>query len=483
MDNSAGPASIAMEFKSLASGPWVRRTFYLLLAAAELYIIVGQAQTEDLLWVPVALGLIAAFTLLMFWWPYGALLGLVASQLFSHYYILVNGWKLRPEHAVAVAAAAIFVLRVLFRRHRTDRATIFDYLLAGFLVLNYLSSAFFSVDAPRSLRWALLTNLAVLPYFLVRFSGSGQRYVTRIFRYVLWLGLFEAAYGILGLLLWHFSGIAAGVELNHYVGMTSVRGTMYFSAAFGGYTACCSVMFLALWLFGEGRRRPRYAMGALVTCIAALASLGRGEILGLLAGVIFISYLAVRRKVVSRGKLLSMGVAAVLLLSAILVASVGPFIAARFRNLGGQSESIRGRVLEVLVALPGIEQHPLLGNGTNSSKLLADEGGPLYRSLTGGSYLELFLPRVLYDTGAVGLGLFGTLIVLLWRRTRKVIRRLGRRELSLLAAMTAVVLVELVASQLEDPTLMGFPWLFLGLFVSVLLDYERTLSSRGRLCR
>ena len=485
------PPEILALISASPSREWSRfiRVLFWVAVAFDVVVTVWMAWGEDLEWVPYLLGGLALLLLVSLRWPLNGFIALMLATAIPHYPLQLNGWNARADHFAAAAIIAIWVLGAPFRNaQRPLRWITVDYLLAAYVLSNYLSSVLMSPERLLSLRWAVLTSLVVLPYFFIRVLAVRYGYVGRVFRYFLTVGVLAAAYGIFCFLLHRIFGTTLGVELDKYApGIPGYYGSLYDSNNFGIYSASCSIMFLALYLFGKESYRRRCGFAFLITAIAMVISLARAAMLGFTISAVFLGYLAVRRGILSRRavfRLAALGSAGLLIASF----AVGSQVGSRFSLIAGDNlaadSSVRGRVVEDLVAAEDISVHPILGNGTGSFHILfrAEDFKGIYASLEGADYsltdVENLPLRVLHDTGVIGFALFSAVFVFLALRIRKLIKQPSGEALPMLFALTAATLLDLVAFQFSDESLLAFFWIHVGLLVSfvILLEAENAVD-------
>jgi len=148
---------------------------------------------------------LVAFGAVLTRWPYGALLTVVVASVTPRFFVELFGWKARPEHfAVVIISLAAFVWH--FRSNREMRLEKLDYWVLAYIAMNYFSSAFGSSSPANTMRWALLSNLAVVPYFLIRLLVRDAETLRKAFQILLAVGIAESAYGILCYLSHHALG-------------------------------------------------------------------------------------------------------------------------------------------------------------------------------------------------------------------------------------------------------------------------------------
>ena len=177
-------------------------------------------------WSIALVGVAAVLLLTVTRWPYGALLVLIGMSAMPRFFVEIFGWNARPEH-FAVAIVSVAVGLWLLRHKREMRLEKLDYWVVAYVVINYASSAFGSSVPSATLRWALMNNLAILPYFLIRLLIRDLETLGRAFRILLSVGIAESAYGILCYVSHHVLGTVAGMDTGYVSGRH--LGTLWFA--------------------------------------------------------------------------------------------------------------------------------------------------------------------------------------------------------------------------------------------------------------
>jgi O-antigen ligase len=121
--------------------------------------------------------------------------------------------------------------------------------------------------------------------------------------------------------------------------------------------------------------------------------------------------------------------------------------------------SVRARFDSLQDAWPGIEAHPILGNGAGSFAVghQDSKGNP--------GWLPNLESHVLYDSGLIGLACWlGGVAGLIWASGRVLLRGKETEEfqwttLGLLGALAAL----LMAFQVTEGSWLAFPWVYVGL--------------------
>jgi O-antigen ligase len=129
------------------------------------------------------------------------------------------------------------------------------------------------------------------------------------------------------------------------------------------------------------------------------------------------------------------------------------------------------RIVQVSSAFEEVLKHPMLGGGTSSFQLAFDWQA-LGEEWEDQGWIGNTEMRVLHDTGIVGLVIFVTFLVSLFRRSRKALKLESN---PVLVALLASALVYCISFQATEGTLLAFPWVHLGLIgcaISVLFTPE-----------
>ncbi len=242
--------------------------------------------TEDLsrigLLLAGVIGAIGLVAIVHSRFPLGALGVLVASAAMPRFAGTLLGLHVRAEH-VAIGLVVLMVAVEVSRRRLQPRFELktFDYFLIAYIALNFLTSAVTSPEPRMTLRWAALSALAMIPYFLMRILVRNEGTLYKALHVMLWAGLAEAVYGILTFLSHLAFGTTLGIELEQYGFTSGTYGTQYETNLFGSYTACCAIMFLALFVLSDRPGRRWYGWGFAITLVAAIVSLTRSVLAAL----------------------------------------------------------------------------------------------------------------------------------------------------------------------------------------------------------
>lgn len=424
------------------------------------------ALDEDLAWMGwVTVGALLIF-LTAIRWPYGALGVLIGMSAMPRFFVEVFGWKARPEH-FAVVIVSLVVCIWLLRSKRKLRLEALDYWLLAYVAMNYVSSALGSPSPSETLRWALMNNLSVLPYFLIRLLVRDAETFRKAFRMLLAVGIAESVYGILCYLSHHAFGTNTGMEIGQYLSdVAAPYGSLVEANLFGAYTGCAAVLALAIYLIAD--RRLGYLICFFAATLASVLSFSRAALAALVVAAAWVCWQARHAREVRRSRAPTL-VLAVGLILLIVMPVVGGVVQERFASLFTQGrlgeESAIGRLIEAQEALQEFSEHRLFGTGTASLQLSFDWSKYLPEWSDHLGWVGNVTVRILHDTGLLGMIAFlGFLGSLGWKI------RLGLRKRSrqtpMLVALSAGALLYAVSFQATDATLSAFPWVHLGFLAS-----------------
>jgi O-Antigen ligase len=435
---------------------------------------------EDLSWVTWVIGVVTVVLLTLIRWPYGALFVLIGLSAMPYFYVEVFGWKARPEHfAVAVVFTAVCVW--LLRHKQKIRLEKIDYWVLAYVAINYASSAFASPQPSATLRWALMNNLAVLPYFLIRLLVRDMETLGKGFRILLAVGIAESSYGILCYASHYVFGTSTGIGIGQYLaGISAPYGSLFEPNLFGAYTGFYAVLFLALYLFGE-----QHHLGSLicfiVASLATALSLSRAALIALVIASGWVFWTVRRNKVVRHNKqafLLSL-FALLLVLGSTLVSGVVQRRFSSLYNQGLDEETAATRYIVIAEALKDVPSHLLLGNGTASLQLSYEWTN--YSPEWAGERVSVanVLVRIVHDTGLLGLTAFLAFLVSLWSKSRRSLREQDSQGLPMLVGLSAGTLLYAISFQSTDGTILAFCWVQVGFLASAAILMNRSTNSSG----
>jgi hypothetical protein len=421
---------------------------------------------EDVGWIAGATAALIVILLTAVKWPYGAFVVLFAMSAGSLFQFEISGWNAHPEH-IAIGLISIAFIVSIFLRKASIRLDTPGYWILGYVAVTVFSSAFASPDPASTLRWALQSFLAILPYFFIRALVRDGSVLKNTFYILLAVGFAESCYGIAAYLSYQVFGTTFGMALSQYGDVAVPYGTILEPNLFGAYTAASAVGFLALFNAWE-RRRGLALTGFLVTTVAVFLSFSRAALFAL---VVVAGWMFLRAKPSGnrgRTKKLTFVVAGVALLAVTLGAtSAGGILQQRFAELissGLADDTALLRYATILEALKDIPGHLVVGNGANSLQLTSNLG----HFITGedrATWVGILPIRVLHDAGIIGLVMLAGFFVSLWLSVRSGLRNKVRHS-AILPGLWAGTLVYCITFQATDGTALAFSWIHFGLLAS-----------------
>ena len=434
---------------------WLCATEGVGLAGWAVTIVIGGAL---LVFAIVAIGSVGGFALL------------AISSVMPRITWEVGNYHIHPEYVAT--ALVIFVVGAKRLAGRGVKFQIIpaDLPLLAYAVVSLLVSTFMSPEPSRTLRWAALSVIALLPYFILRHLITEYKEVVRCWRLLVTIGIMESLFGVLCFLSNRLFGTQIGVEADQYGAIPGTFGTHFEANLFGAYSACCAVMCASAYLFDDHARRRLYAGGFLIASLATVISLSRAPILALLIMLGFVMWVARKKVRVSFGTAVKWAVV-VCTLAAVLSRVVYPLLEARFSTLDMSDllsdETTMSRFIQDAAAIEGIRSHPLLGTGTSSLQLffdLSDVYGSQAADTAGrGAWVGNTTIRVLHDTGILGsLTLLAFFVILIASMLKQAHRSEGT-QLAMLTSLALGFFVYVITFQATDGTMLSFFWVHLGL--------------------
>jgi O-antigen ligase len=407
-------------------------------------------------------------------WPYGAVIVLIASSVTSRFFIEIFGWKARPEH-FAVTLISIIVGVWLLRHRGEVRLENLDYWVLAYVALNYFSSAFRSSEPSATLRWAVQNNLAVLPYFLIRFLVRDVGTLRKAFRVLLAVGLAESAYGIFCFASHHTFGTNIGMDWQYFGDVAAPYGSLFEPNLFGAYAASCAILFLSLYL-GNGRHRMAYMAGFVATSLATVLSLSRAVLIAFVFALLWMVQKA--RQANTRWRVIIL-VPAVALLLLLIATPIRAVLQERFANLISQGlteETTITRYVAMAAALQDIPAHPLLGSGTASFQLSFDWAKFVPEWTNAPNWIGNVVVRILHDIGLIGLILVLGFLFSIWRQVRQNLRQ-RTQETPILLGLWSGTLLYCITFQATDGSMLAFTWVHLGFLASAAILIKGSMQN------
>jgi O-antigen ligase len=427
-----------------------------------------------------ALAVIAAILVpvALFWLgksPQVAITALLVASAVPRIFIDIGGLKARPEHIIS----GLMICTIPFvwkKREQPVRWILPDYFLLAYVFLNFFSSAFASVAPSQTTKWAAQQVLAILPYFWLRVLITDRASFRWAFRTLLWVGAATCIYAIVAFYSYIFFKTAFGVEVEQY-GMeggsvAATYGLQFEANILGAYGAALFAMMLVMYL--HVRRRAYLIGGIFCGMITVAVSLSRAALGAAFLALMVTGFVAWRRKLLDRKVVFHV---AAVSLSALLL--VGPFVLSHYTERFSTVDisdptadpNTLTRAVQTISAVDEVTKHPVFGGGTASFQLAFnwESFGTEWQDQGWISNTEL---RVLHDTGVAGLLVFLAFLVVLVRRSFKVLKR--EFSVELLALLLSGVVYS-ITFQATEGTLLAFPWVQLGLIgcaVTLFSDQE-----------
>jgi O-antigen ligase len=450
------------------------RRIEVVAAVAVILLLCRVALEENLAWIGWVTAGVGLVFLTATRWPYGALFVLIGMSAMPRFLVEIFGWNARPEHfAIMIVLLALGISRLALKSKIKLETP--DYWVLAYVGMNYFSSAFASSSPSDTLRWAVLNNLAVLPYFLIRFSVRDVETLRKAFRILLAVGIVESGYGILCYLSHHLLGTTTGMEIGQYLtDVAAPFGSLDEANVFGAYTGCAAVLALAVYLIGE--HRLGYLICFFVGSLAMVLSFSRAALIAVVVAAGWVCWQArhARERQRRRTGALVLAVGLILL---IVVPMVGGVVQQRFADLFSEGrlgeQTTIGRLIEAQEALQDFSEHRLIGSGTSSLQLSFDWGKYVANMRGDRTWIGNITIRILHDIGLLGMvtaiGFVGSLG---WKIRLGLRRRTSATPI--LVALSAGALLYAISFQATDATLDGFPWIHLGFLASAAILTERS---------
>ena len=448
------------------------------LITAETLLLSWLVATESLAPIGwIALGILSAALLLTMAsvrWPLGALLLLTICSAMPRFAVVVLGLHLRAEHLAILAVTCLFAGRTLsVRRLPNFRLRKFDYALIAYIALNFITSALTSPEPRLTLRWAVLNAIVIGPYFLIRLLVTDEEKLHRAFHILLGVGAAEAAYGIFCFFSNHLLHTSFGLETEQYGSIPGTYGTQYEANLFGSYTGACAIMFFACFLMGRESSRGKYRLGLAVTILGAIVSLARSVYLAFPIALLFVLWIAFKKRQFQLKRLIPLAVGAGLTLAVLSPFMLG-FVRERFSTINptelASDPTALTRIVQMAVAAEDVRAHPLLGTGTASFQLFFDWDDyiPEMKGTEdqGGGWVGNTPLRILHDTGLIGLVVFLLFLAWLGSAVYKA-GKLGSPPIKIiLIALSSGLFLFAITFQATEATILAFTWVHFGLLAA-----------------
>lgn len=392
---------------------------------------------------------------------------LIAGTAASHYIMPIFGLNVGLEH-LAVAVLCIALPVWLKRDPQRPCWNIIDGLLVLYVLLNFFSSVFISVDPRQNGKWAVQQAVVILPYFLLRFFVTDRQRFKKVFQIFLAIGVLQAAYAVVCFFSHSFLGTDFGMAIGQYGQVPGTFGVHREANILGAYSCACFIVLLTMY-FKAPRRR--LLIGAAIAWAATAISLSRAAVGAAVMVCLIAVFYASRRKVLS-WRLLARVAVTILVTTLLLAPALAPSYNQRAKEMEIsdplEDSNFKLRWFEIALAVEDIIDHPVLGNGTASFQLNFSYQDLGYGDVDQGAWISNLEMRVLHDTGIIGFAVFflfaGCLLVRSWKASRW-------ESSPELLSLVLSALVYGITFQTTEATLMTFTWVHLGLIGSWLAIY------------
>ncbi|MCW5851728.1 MAG: hypothetical protein KIT87_16770 [Anaerolineae bacterium] len=396
---------------------------------------------------------------------------------------LLNGWLLpvqlgsseltiRPDQIVLLFALVILVLFYLTRQVSLYHTEL-DVPILGYLGANLASSVLVSPVKSVSYQAVVLMAVYCLMYFatanlLIQLPTWRVAQITRLF---VGLGVVEAGYGILVLLLYSIGVRLPGVQLGQTRGSVSIAGTFYEANLFGIYLTLIGAFLLAYVLMSDLSRRQRQyllaGLGLVVLTLALTLTRSAWLMFGLSGVLIFGRVMGQSKGLFRMRRSVALTLIALAVALVVVLVLFGPLVSElsgranllwlRIQRMIDLSDaSIVNRLAYYRLALERWQQQPILGWGTFAGEVI------------GVRWWNGSIPQALHDTGIVGavflLWMYGRVIVAAWRESRRALTRFYQASLFAFALGNVTLFL---TSQTSSFLWVGFSWVFMGLTIGV----------------
>ncbi|MCI0413128.1 O-antigen ligase family protein [bacterium] len=415
--------------------------------------------------------LLLAVVLLRLHW--GIYVLLIASML-SIIAVEVGPFTVRPDQLVTlILAMVLFVLVISGKRPLVT--TSLDWFIISYLMLNVISSLAHAPDLRTSLQRCLMLTITMGAYFVGTQLIRTPKILSKVISLLIVFGVTEAIYGILSVIL-----LSKGVNIGGaYIttGDIYATGTFLEGNIFGSFQMMIGLILLS-FLFTEntGVGKGLILIALVLVLVASMMSFTRAAWLGFFLGSL--SYLVFNRKKLF---LLISKHLAPILIGFLCVLLAGYFLSASItrgsmslvdryaervqRILDYRSGTGSARVEAWRYSIHFWKQNPILGNGTDSIKVLASGSSmPVF----GGDYwIPNSIILALHDTGVIGLLSFCAIqIVFLWNLRSAAKRASSPYHRALLEGFFAAFIGALFAYIFTNAFWLVFIWVFMAIGIS-----------------
>ncbi|HLK53415.1 MAG TPA: O-antigen ligase family protein [Candidatus Angelobacter sp.] len=414
----------------------------------------------------------------VFWTSYstvGAIVALIIGSAAPRLYVEIGGLKARPEHVIC-GVLCISILFLRKKRHQPVRWTWPDYLLMAYAALNLFSSLFMSIEPRQTIKWALQQVLVIFAYFFLRVLVEDRAGLHKAFMALLAVGSATVVYGIICFYSNLLFGTEFGMTIGQYGDTPAPYGLQYEANLLGSYSGALCVMMLVIYLYDH---RRRFLVGFSIGLAGMAISLSRGALGATFIGLAAVAIVGLKKRLVTRELGFNLAKATWCALLVVLPAVV-PQYTERFTTMDIGEPAVDPntltRIVQVSSAFDEVLKHPFMGGGTSSFQLAFDWQS-LGEEWEEQGWIGNTEMRVLHDTGIVGLSVFVAFLVVLYRRSRKVLKSESNPEL---VALLASALVYCVSFQATEGTMLAFSWVHLGLIGCAVSIFSTSEKAYGK---
>lgn len=415
-------------------------------------------------WVYAAVVLAVLFLPLIGLNSYRAWLLLLFASMIGFYRYDIGGVTLRFDQLTLLIVFLAWIPGLLVGRNRLYGVPLL-IPAAGYITVNFLSSALYAPDKMAGYRGSVLLLIYVLMYVFsaMVLQGQGQRLKGAV-KVLLLLGFLQAAYAMIALAA-NFGGVwLGGIRFGHVESAASLMGAFQEPNLFAAFAAAVSLMYIALLAGGKGVIDSKKAgIGLILVLMALILSYTRAAWVGFMVGMVLLIFIQKPPRNLFNPRTAAIVVMLVLVLLFVVIplentissGTVSTRISETFNFSGGSAE---GRVEVQRTAIERWKYAILLGNGTLTLPPVPPAGSWIYSSVL----------QALHDTGLFGV-LFllwfqvGVIIIVLrsYRQTQDPFYRAA------LAGFACGSIAINIASQASSFLWLGFPWIYAGLAIAM----------------
>jgi O-antigen ligase len=439
---------------------------FLVAATAALMWTFAESLTGAITLIAVVLGTVLVFVLASSF--EAAVITLMTSTVTSHFIFPLAGVNVSPEHLVIILLCLGLPIWLSQHRERPSWNQI-DKLLLLYIGLNFFSSAFFSIKASQTVRWAMQQALAMVPYFLLRYLITDRAKFKRAFDIFLAIGVLQAVYAIVSFFSNRIFETEFGVAGGQYGTIPGFYGVQREANILGAYSAACFLILVVMYFKTKQRK---FLVGSALTYAALMISLTRAAVGALIIVLPLMLFYFFRTKVLTKQLFIRLA-SAIVITNLILSPVIASLYTERLSTVEVSDPvadaDVQIRVIEIGLAFDDIVDRPIFGNGTASFQLHVSYDEIGYVDMDAGTWISTIEIRILHDTGIVGFIVFMLFLYFLGLRAWKVAAAEHSPEL---LGFLFATLIYCITFQATEATMMAFTWVHLGMIASGVAVYE-----------